>query len=185
TTTLYSYVVNGGKQNDDGVEAALRYLLYQSNKGFIESIHPFVNLTYSDFKYKDYSFHYKGKVLIDSVVNYDGKAVAGVPKWVVNAGVDVATKYGFYANATYFYKDGFSITSDGINRTTSYALLNAKLGYQGSISKHFDIDVYLGDNNIAGVKYPIAVFVNQIPDAYLVGPTKANYYVGLNFRYNF
>ncbi len=185
TTTLFSYVTNGGKQNDKGIEASIRYVLYQSGNGFIESIRPFANFTYADYKYKDYRFHYKGKVLIDSVVNYDGKAVAGVPKFTGNIGVDVDSKYGFYANLTYFYKDAFPITSDGLNKTSAYGLLNGKIGYDGNISSHFDINVYFGVNSIAGTKYPTDVFVNQIPDAYMAGPTKANYFGGLNLKYNF
>lgn len=185
TTTLYSYVVNGGKQDNKGIEAAVRYTVYQSGKSFIESVRLFANITLADYKYEDYSFHYKGKVLIDSVVNYDGKDVVGVPHITANIGVDVQTKYGIYASAGYYYKDGFPITSDNVNRTTSYALLNAKLGYRNNISSHFDLDVYAGVENIAGVKYPINVFVNQLPDAYLLGPRNANYFGGVNLRYNF
>jgi iron complex outermembrane receptor protein len=185
TSTLYTYVANGGKQNDKGIEAQVRYTLYQSAGGFISTIRPFGNITYSDFKYVDYNFHYKGKVLIDSVANYDGKAVAGVAKYTANLGVDLAAHCGLYGNIIYNYKDGFPISSDGINNTGSYSLLNAKLGYQHSFLKHFDGDVYFGLNNITNTRYPIMVFVNQLPDAYLAGPTKANYFGGLNLKYNF
>jgi iron complex outermembrane receptor protein len=185
TTTLYSYVVNAGKQDDKGIEALVKITAYQSATGFIESVRPFANFTYSSFKYKNYAFHYKGKIQIDSVVHYDGKAVAGVPKFTGNLGVDVAAHCGLYANMTYYYKDGFPITSDGLNSTSSFSLLNAKLGYKSSLSKHFDIDLSFGINNITATKYPMMVFVNQIPDAYLAGPPKANYFGGLNLKYNF
>lgn len=185
TTTLYSYVVNAGKQDDKGIEALLKITAYQSSSGFIESVRPFANLTFSRFKYRDYSFHYKGKVQADSVVHYDGKAVAGVPKFTGNLGVDVMAHCGLYGNMTYFYKDGFPITSDGLNNTSSYSLVNVKLGYRKSLSGHFDLDLFFGANNITGTKYPIMVFVNQIPDAYLAGPAKANYFGGVNVKYNF
>lgn len=185
TTTLYSYIVNAGKQVDNGIEALIKITAYQSAFGFIESVRPFANFTYSNFKYKDYIFHYKGKVTIDSAVNYDGNAVAGVPKFTGNIGVDVSTHCGLYGNMTYYYKDGFPITSDGLLQTSSYSLLNAKLGYRKNLSKHFDLDLTFGINNIAGVKHPIMVFVNQIPDAYLTGPAKANYFGGINLKYNF
>ena len=185
TSTLYTYVVNAGKQNDKGIEALVKIIAYHSATGFIESVRPFANFTYSNFKYKNYSFHYKGKVLIDSVVNYDGKAAAGVPKFTGNLGVDVAAHCGLYGNMTYYYKDGFPITSDGLNNTSSYSLLNAKLGYNSSLSKHFNLDLSFGINNITATKYPIMVFVNQVPDVYLAGPPKANYFGGLNLKYNF
>ena len=83
------------------------------------------------------------------------------------------------------YKDGFPISSDGLNNTTSYSLLNAKIGFQRSLSKHFDIDAYFGVNNITNTQYPLMVFINQLPDAYMAGPLKANYFGGLNVKYNF
>jgi iron complex outermembrane receptor protein len=185
TATLYTYVANSGKQNDKGIEALVKYTAYQSATGFFESVRPFANFTISDFKYEDYTFHYKGKVLIDSVVNYDGKDVAGVAKFTGNLGVDVTTHPGIYANVTYFYKDGFPISSDGLNNTTSYSLLNAKIGFQRSLSKHFDIDAFFGVNNITNTQYPMMVFINQLPDAYMAGPLKANVFGGLNLKYNF
>jgi len=185
TSTLYTYVANGGKQNDKGIEGLVKYTVYQSGKGFIGSVIPFGNFSYSDFKYKDYSFHYKGTVLKDSVVNYDGKAVAGVAKFTGNLGVDVFANCGLYANMVYSYKDGFPISSDGLNNTGSYSLLNAKIGFRHDLGRKFNVNMSFGVNNITNAQYPLMVFVNQLPDAYLAGPAKANYYGGLNLTYNF
>jgi iron complex outermembrane receptor protein len=77
------------------------------------------------------------------------------------------------------------ITSDGLYYTTSYNLLNAKAGIKRALSKHFDIDAFFGVNNITGVQYPLMVFVNQLPDAYLPAPFEANYFGGVNLKYNF
>jgi iron complex outermembrane receptor protein len=81
-------------------------------------------------------------------VNYDGKEVAGVPKFTANVGFDLATKPGIYSNMIYMYKDAFPITSDNLNYTSSYGLLNGKIGYRGTLSRHFDLDAYFGVNNI-------------------------------------
>ncbi|HEY5409043.1 MAG TPA: TonB-dependent receptor [Ginsengibacter sp.] len=185
TATLYTYVVNGGKQDDKGIEFLAKYTAYESATGFFQSVRPFVNFTYSDFKYVDYVFHTKSKAGLDSAIDYDGKKVAGVGPFNANIGIDLAFKYGFYANAIYSHKDAFSITSDGLNNTTSYSLLNAKIGYQHSLSTHFDLNLYFGIDNITNTQYPIFVFVNQLPDAYLPGPLKATYYGGVNLKYNF
>ncbi len=95
------------------------------------------------------------------------------------------TRPGIYASMTYYYKDKFPITSDGLYFTNAYTLLNAKLGFQRMLSSHFDLNIYGGVNNIANSKYPIMVFVNQIPDAYIAGPKYANYYGGINLKYIF
>lgn len=184
TTTLYSYVTNGGKQVNKGVEALVKYTAFESAKGFIKSVTPFANLTYSDFRYKDYKFQSFAGTTV-TTVDYSNHAVAGVAKVVANLGVDVSTKPGLYANMSYFYKDPMPITSDGANTAAGYNLLNAKLGFQHSIATHFDVDLFFGVNNITNTKYPIMVFVNQLPDAYIAAPRYANVYSGINLKYNF
>ena len=184
TTTLYSYVVNGGKQDNRGVEALVKYTAYQSNAGFFKAISPFANLAYSDFEYKNFSFQriVSGAVKTE---DYSGNKVAGVPPVTANIGVDIFTNPGLYANAYYSYRDPMIFTSDGANKTASYNLLNAKLGFRRSLSTHFDLDAYAGVNNITGTQYYFMVFVNQLPDAYLPAPKNANYFGGINLKYNF
>ena len=175
SVTLYSYIVNSGRQNNKGVEAAVSYTAFNRNSGFFRVLRPFANLTYSDFRYENFVF--LGK-------DYNGNRVAGVPKFVGNLGVDLTMNYGLYANLVYNYKDPVYITLDQQNRTSSYNLLNAKLGLSRSLSAHFDLDVYAGATNLAGVQYYNMVFVNQLPDAYLPAPKEAFFFGGLNLKYN-
>lgn len=193
TATLYSYVVNGGKQDDKGFEALVKYIAYQCDKGFFKTVAPFVNFTYSDFKYKNFTYETGTTPANKTVVDYSGHAVPGVAKILTNIGVDITTHPGIYANITYLYKDGMPVTSNGTNdgsntgtpyHAGSYSLLNAKLGIQRSLSSRFDLNAYFGVNNITNTKYPIMIFVNQIPDAYIAGPVKANYFGGINLKYN-
>jgi iron complex outermembrane receptor protein len=129
-------------------------------------------------------------------VDYSGFAVPGVAKYVANLGVDVTTNPGLYGNATFFYKDAVTVTSNGTAtggllsasnpayHAGSYTLVNAKVGYRKNFG-HFDLDVYFAMNNITRNKYPIMIFVNQIPDAYVVGPRDRNTFGGINLKYNF
>jgi iron complex outermembrane receptor protein len=111
--------------------------------------------------------------------------VAGVAPATVNAGLDLSTKPGIYLNAVYSYRDPIYITSDNANRASSFALLHAKIGYRHVLSKHIDANLYAGANNIAGIKYYNMVFINQVPDIYLPGPDKINYFGGINIKYCF
>jgi iron complex outermembrane receptor protein len=196
TATLYSYMVNGGKQDDKGVEAFVRYVAFES-AGFFTSIAPFVNFTYSDFKYKNFEYQTGTTPANLTKVDYSGYRVPGVAKIVTNIGFDLNTKPGLYMNMTWFYKDSQTVTSNGTAtggvpsasnqpyHVGSYSLLNGKLGFRhGFFGGHFDVDAYIGVNNITNTKYPIMIFVNQIPDAYIAGPKKANVYGGLNLKYN-
>lgn len=186
TTTAYSYVANGGKQDDQGIEALLKYTAYQSGSGFFRTVQPFANFAYSHFRYRDYTFQkLNTPATSTTVVDYSGQAVAGVAPFTANMGIDIGAAYGIYANINYSYKDAMPISSDGLNNTTSYNLLNAKLGIQQQLFPHFTADISFGVNNITGTQYANMVFVNQLPDAYLPAPYKANYFGGLSLKYNF
>ena len=75
-TTAYSYMVNGGQQKHRGVEASVKYTVFQSPSGFLRTIRPFTNMTYSNFKYDNFNFQKSATVTED----YSGKEVAGVPE---------------------------------------------------------------------------------------------------------
>ncbi len=186
TTTGYTYIANGGKQDDKGIEVLLKFTVYESKKGFLASVSPFANFTYSHFKYKDYQFQkLDNPPTSATTINYSGKSVAGVSPVTANAGLDIYANCGLYYNIIYMYKDAMPITSDGVNKTDQYSLLNCKIGYQHSLSTHFDLDAYFGANNITGTQYPIAIFINQLPDAYIPAPYKVTYFGGINLKYNF
>lgn len=192
-TTLYTITANGGKQDHKGIEVLLKYTAFQSEKGFLTLLRPFTNLTYSDFKYKDFVFHQLVGTTKDSAINYSGHPVAGVPKLTYNLGLDFGLKYGIYGNVTYAFRDKMSIVSTEEFYTKKYSLLNAKIGFKQTLAKKLDLDFFVGVNNITGTQYAIKVFVNQLTtplsttsgDAYIPGPRKANAYVGLNLKYNF
>jgi len=181
-TTLYSYVVNGGRQSHYGVEGAVRVNLINAPKSPISILSPFVNFTHSDFTYAN---HFTIQKSVTSIEDYTGKWVAGVPKWIANAGIDFAMQNGLYANMTYNYRDKMPI--DGLNTVfaPSYNLLNGKIGFATAVSKHIKLDAYAGVNNITGAKYYLMAFSNQLPDAYTPAPKDAMYFGGLQLKYEF
>lgn len=183
-TTGYTFIGNSGGQVNKGLEVAVKYNAYASKSAFISSVRPFTNLTYSDFKYKN--FNYQGLDAGNPVINdYSGNAVAGVSPIVANFGVDVESNKGLYANLTYQFRDALEITSDGANPTKSYSLLNSKFGFQKRLGEHFDFNLFVGIKNITSTQYYYMVFVNQLNDAYIPAPDKINYYTGLNLKYIF
>jgi len=184
--TAYSYIVNRGSQDDKGLEVLLKYNAFKSSDGFLRSVSPFANFCFSDFTYKDYTFQTLSADKLSVVtVDYSGNDVAGVPPITANAGIDIMTKIGIYGNVGYSYRGIIPYTSDNVNKTEAFSLVNAKLGFQHSFGQHFDVDLFAGANNITGTQYYFMVFLNQLPDAYLAAPFDVNYFGGVNLRYNF
>lgn len=188
TATLYSYLVNGGRLNNKGLEVLLSYQAISSNSGFVRLLQPFANFTYADYQYEDFRYEKVGKNAenqdVTVVEDYSGNAVAGVPPVVFNAGVDVETQIGLYGNIYYNYRSKMPFTSDGLNEADAYSLLNGKLGFRKKF-KHFDLDLFAGANNLTGTQYYIMVFVNQLPDAYIPAPKEVNFFGGANIKYTF
>jgi len=186
TTTAYSYVVNGGDEIHNGMESLLKWYILKDGHGLFTSVAPFANLTWSDFNYGN-NFTFQTGSTRDNITttDYSKKAVAGVPKITSNVGIDVTTGPGLYASMIYSYRGDVFITSDGANKSSSYNLLNGKIGFHRTIIKRFEADISLGLNNIGKVQYPLMIFVNQLPDAYLPAPLNTVVFGGLELRYNF
>lgn len=198
TATAYSYMVNGADQDHKGVEASIKYAVVKDSKLFA-NITPFFTFTYSDFKYGDNFILKSGTTTTNGgidTLNYGGLDVFGTPKIMTALGVDIAMKCGVYFSFSHLYKDPVNISLDKtatypnpeaftLRRATSYSLLNTKMGIRRSLSSHFDIDASFGINNITGQKYPLMIFVNQLPDAYIPAPPKAVVFGGINLKYNF
>ena len=186
TATSYTYVANGGQQNNKGLEVLLKYTAYESSTGFVSAIKPFANLAYSNFKYEDFKYQQLNSAKTGiSEVDFSGKTVVGVPPLTANIGLDVRTNAGLYGNLTFMHRDAMYFTSDNTNKTAAYDVMNAKLGFQKTLAEHWGLDAYFGIINLTGTQYYQMVFSNQLPDAYLPAPNKANYFGGLNLKYIF
>jgi len=188
TYTLYSYIYNAGTTNNLGIEFEINYKIIDSQDKFVKLLRPFVNFTYSYYKYGNYAFQsiLKDSQNRDSVAtaNYKGNQVAGVAPWVFNIGIDFDTKIGIYANINYSYRTAMAITSDGLNKTHPFGLLNMKIGYLKRF-KGFEMNLYVGANNMTCTQYYYKVFLNQLPDSYIPGPYKINFYGGVALKYYF
>ncbi|MCL2168158.1 MAG: TonB-dependent receptor [Lentimicrobiaceae bacterium] len=180
---LYTYVINAGTTNNLGVECEIDYKIFDSQTKFVKLLRPFVNLTYSFYRYGDYQFqlNVNGELVTE---NYKGIQVAGVSPWVMNAGIDFDTKIGLYANINYGYRTAMTITTDGEYKAHPFGLLNMKIGYLKRF-KGFEINPYIGANNMTGTQYYTMAMIDHIPEPYIPGPDKINFYGGIGLRYYF
>ncbi len=184
--TAYSYIVNRGSHDDKGLELSLGYNMFSGTDGFFSLVRPFANFCYSNFTYDDYTYQTLSADKLSVVeVDYSGNDVAGVPPITANVGVDVLTRPGLYGNINFSYRDAIPFTSDNVNITETFSLLNAKVGFKKTFGEHIEVDVFAGANNITGTQYFNMVFLNQLPDAYLPAPLETNYFGGANLRYIF
>ncbi|WP_294314444.1 TonB-dependent receptor plug domain-containing protein [uncultured Chryseobacterium sp.] len=197
----YSYWANTGNQRNTGLEVSVGYQ-YKNDNSFVNRIVPFVNMSYYDAKYKDFTNNLTGGNSVYNAVNngknYNHQTVVGVPRNKYAIGLDLYTEPGFYLVNTYNYLGNVYTDFANTNLVKGFGLLNSKLGYKKSFGR-FDLDAYVMGNNLTSqINYTFLFLGNSINDSDTgsgypkgvatdlnPGPSKAYFFYGLNLKYRF
>ena len=191
----YTYTANTGTQLNKGLEASIGYVFTIKSNPFLSKVTSFVNFSYYDFKYTDFSTRVGG-VLSD----FSNKKVVGVPKQKYSVGLDFQSPKGIYLNSTYNYLSEVYSDFANTNTVNGFGLLNAKLGYKiASKNKKVSLDFFVAGNNLTnqtnytflflggsindfdpGNGFPIGMTADVNP-----GSSKAYFWNGINLKYHF
>ncbi len=170
--------VNAGKTAHKGIEISLNYMIL--NQPSIKISHN-NGFSFNDYKFEDFK---------DLENDYSGNDLTGVPDKIFNSQLFIHSKTGLYGNIAYQYIGAIPITDDNSVYSDQYQLVNTKIAYKKSIGEHFQLDVYLGFNNIFNEKYAAMLqinassFGNNDPRYYYPGEP-SNFYSGMNLQYTF
>ncbi|WP_080241281.1 TonB-dependent receptor [Spirosoma rigui] len=186
TQPAYTLTANAGNVQHNGLELAVQYA-YRPLAGAVSLVRPFVSYTYSDFYYKDYKSDNNGDA---KTINYTGKKESGIAPNLLNAGLDVELRPGFYLNTTMMYVDKMPITLANDHYAKAYTLVNSKLGYRSALGRHFNLDVYAGSDNMLSSTYSSLIFLNLPNPAnnrplFFNPAPKITFYSGAMLNYTF
>ncbi len=191
----YTYTANTGNQMNKGLEASIGYVFTINSNPFLSKVTSFVNFSYYDFKYTDFSTRVGG-ILSD----FSNKKVVGVPKQKYSVGLDFQSPKGIYLNSTFNYLSEVYSDFANTNTVNGFGLLNAKLGYKiASKNKKVSLDFFVAVNNLTnqtnytflflggsindfdpGNGFPIGMAADVNP-----GYSKAYFWNGINLKYHF
>ena len=191
----YTYTANTGNQVNKGLEASIGYVFTINSNPFLSKVTSFVNFSYYDFKYTDFSTRVGG-ILSD----FSNKKVVGVPKQKYSVGLDFQSPKGIYLNSTFNYLSEVYSDFANTNTVNGFGLLNAKLGYKiASKNKKISLDFFVAGNNLTnqtnytflflggsindfdpGNGFPIGMAADVNP-----GSSKAYFWNGINLKYRF
>jgi iron complex outermembrane receptor protein len=177
---------NSGKTSHNGAELALSYqALNSESRGQITRLHPYIAVTYSDFKFTDYRILNSNNEVIS---DYKGNKLTGIAPWVISAGIDIETKLGFYLYGSYFYNDKLPLNDANSASNSSYHIVNSKLGYKKQVAKSVEFHIYGGLDNFLNQSYSSIVSLNAVgfgggAAPYFNPSPKRNAYGGLAFKY--
>ena len=151
---------NAGKTLRKGLEIGLNYTI-------IEGLTAYYTQTFSNFTYKTYSVN---------TTNFDGKILPGIPKTNTQIELRYAPAKGFFASiqgrnvSRVYANDSNTALADG------YSVLNLRLGNTFSI-KDFQIEPFVGVNNLTKTNYIANVQINAQSDRYFE-PASLQYFFG-------
>ncbi len=179
---------NSGKTSHNGVELALSYQALKSEgRSEITRLHPYIALTYSNFKFRDYEILNSNN---EVTANYKGNELTGIAPWVVSSGIDIESRTGFYFYGSYFYNDKLPLNDSNSAYNSSYQVVNFKLGYKKQVANFLELNIYGGLDNLLNQSYSSIVSLNAVAFGggsapYFNPSPKKNGYGGLNIKYLF
>jgi iron complex outermembrane receptor protein len=191
----YTYTANTGNQLNKGLEASVGYVYEMKSNPIISKVTSFVNFSYYDFKYTNFSTRVGGVL-----TNFSNKKVVGVPTKKYSVGLDLQSPKGIYLNATFNYLSDVYSDFANTNSVNGFGLLNAKLGYRlASKSKKISLDFFVAGNNLTNQTNYTFLFLggnindsdpgNGFPTGMAAdvnpGPSKAYFWNGINIKYHF
>ncbi len=151
---------NAGKTLRKGLEIGLNYTI-------IEGLTAYYTQTFSNFTYKTYSVN---------TTNFDGKILPGIPKTNTQIELRYTHSKGFFASiqarnvSRVYANDGNTALADG------YSVLNLRLGNTFTV-KDFQIEPFVGINNLTKTNYIANVQINAQSDRYFE-PASLQYFFG-------
>ncbi len=167
---------NAGSTKHQGIELDMNYKLTLAPKF---QVTPFLGYSYSNHKFVEF---------IDQENDYSGNPLTGIPKHRFNSGVQMQWRNGLYWNTTYQYVGAIPLTDANTLSSTSYNLLNTRIGFKRQLSHTITIGLDFGINNLTDTQYAQSVLINassfggNAPRYFYPGNDR-NYYGGLLLNY--
>ncbi len=170
--------INAGRTQHDGIEITANYQWVQKESVQLST---FFNYSRNDFIFKEF---------IDGDNYFSGNQLTGVPSEILNAGIDLNSKMGFYGNLNFQYVGKQPITDGNTLFSDSYSLLNLKMGFQTELFSNFRTNLFFGINNLTDKKYASQILINASSfggnaPRYFYPGNPVNYFGGLSINYIF
>lgn len=163
------YFTNAGGTSQKGLEAALRAFLIKNSHRFVSALSVFNSYSYQPYRFTGYK---------SDANDFSGNHLTGVPRNMNISGVDVRTRPGFYANATFNYTSSVPLTDANDVWAKPYHLLQAKIGWHVTHGKT-DWNMYAGADNLLNEVYSLGNDINAAGKRYYNPAPGRNFYAGI------
>jgi iron complex outermembrane receptor protein len=180
---------NAGSTRYNGFEGLVSWNIVQAPEQWLSLARVYASYTYLDAQFVEFVEN----PAVGVEVSANGNTVPGNAPHRLFSGMELNTRPGFYAYATYEWVDTTPINNLNTLSNPSFGLLGAKIGWTRTLGQ-FVLDVHVGGNNLTDEIYSDSPALN--PNAIAQGPLAGqvpflnlnwgrNYYTGLSLKYKF
>lgn len=168
------YFINAGGTKQAGLESQLMLQLIADRKNnFIRGLHFNNSLTYSDFKFNNYSIN---------TSNYSGNKLTGVPSTVIVSGLMFKLPLQLYLFLQHNYTSSVFLDDANSIAAGSYHLFMVKGGWKFIQNAHFSLELSAGADNLLNEKYSLGNDLNAMGGRYFNAAMPRNYFFKLEMR---
>lgn len=166
---------NAGKTLHRGIEATLQAMIINHPDLKFNLLQFGASAALQNFYFKRYT-----NELPES---FNGNDIPGVVPQTVTLNGNAAFRMGLYLNTTYNFFAKMPLNNANTDFAPAYHLLNAQIGYQHKLFKHWWIDLYIGVNNALHQQYSAFHNLNAPGRRYYNPSPERNFYTGLKIRF--
>ena len=164
------YFINAGGTTQNGIEAMLKYSLYNNPLHYIAGVKFWSSYSFQPYRFDNYQ---------QGLINYSGNALTGVPKNTWVSGLELTQKKGFYWRISINSTSSIPLTDGNDAYAKAYQLLQSVWGYPHSSKVH----VLFGIDNLLNQTYCLGNDINAAAKRYFNPAPPRNCF--LSFQYSF
>lgn len=165
---------NAGSTAQKGIETALDYTLIRSHAGFVKDLVLGAAYTGNYFTFKNYEMN---------GADYSGNDLTGVPPHTVVGRLDLRTSVGLYLNFTHQYVAEIPLDDANTVYQDAYNLMNIRFGWAKQIGKSWNLEAFMGVDNLADEVYSLGNDLNPFGGRYYQPAPARNWYGGLKVAF--
>ncbi|TXK37797.1 TonB-dependent receptor [Pontibacter qinzhouensis] len=165
---------NVGSTRQNGIETALAFTILEEPLAPVNLLKLWGSYTYNHFRFREYQ---QGETILS------GNQLTGVAPHMATAGLDLATRIGFYLNLTSNYVDEIPLNDENTVFSDSFLIMGARAGVRRTLGKQLAIDAFFGAENLTNQKYSLGNDLNAFGARFYQPAADRNYYGGLSLRY--
>jgi iron complex outermembrane receptor protein len=164
---------NAGAADQFGIETAINWNILNHPKQFVQHLDWNIAYTYHHFKFKNY--RKEGN-------NYSGNKLTGVAPHTVVSTINAKTKPGFYGMLSYNFTDKIPLNDANTVYSDAYHLMQAKVGLQRELAKNWQLDLFIGVDNVLNETYSLGNDLNAFGGRYYQPAAPRNWFSGAKIR---